>query len=186
MIKKTRTVSISLGVLLVLGSFAVSVMAEDDGGSALKATLLGSTPGQIIGGVNAAGAPWTVAKGHASLNTEGTLKVDISGLILPSTGTTGPVTEVSASLVCGGGGGAVVATTGAVPLTVTGNARIHEKIAVPTACIAPSILVRIAALNGTPLAHPGPFIAATGFTAAQGDSDSKKNGSDDSDDHGDH
>src|SRR6266852_158184 len=174
MTKTVRIVSRTLGVGLVVASLAASAMAEDDGGSALKSTLLGSTPGQIIGGVSAGGAPWTVSKGHANLNTDGSLKVDIKGLVLLSVGTTGPVTEVSASLVCGGGGGVVVATTGAVPLTVTGNAHIHDKVAVPPACIAPAILVRVAAVNGTPLAQPGAFISATGFSAAQTESDSKK------------
>jgi hypothetical protein len=177
MIKTARIVSRTLGVLLVVGSLTVSGMAEDGHGSGFTSTLLGSTPGQIIGGVNAGGAAWTVAKGETTLNTDGTLKLDVRGLILPSLGTTGPVTEVSASLVCGGGGGAVIATTGAVPLTVTGNARIHAKVAVPAACIAPIILVRVAAVNGTPLAQPGPFIAATGFSAGQAESDSKKDDS---------
>jgi hypothetical protein len=177
MTKTARIVSRTLRVLLVLACLAVGAMAEDDGGSALKSTLLGSTPGQIIGGVNAGGLPWTVSKGQTSLNADGSLKVDIKGLVLLSVGTTGPVTEVSASLVCGGGGGAVVATTKAVPLTVTGNAHIHDKIAVPPACIASIILVRVAAVNGTPLAQPGPFIAATGFSAAQAEGDSKKDDS---------
>jgi hypothetical protein len=176
MIKTARIVSRALGVLLVVGSLTVSAMAEDGNGSGFTSTLLGSTPGQIIGGVNAGGAAWTLAKGETTLNTDGSLKLDVRGLVLLSLGTTGPVTEVSASLVCGGGG-AVIATTGAVPLTVTGNARIHAKVAVPAACIAPIILVRVAAVNGTPLAQPGPFIAATGFSAGQAESDSKKDDS---------
>jgi hypothetical protein len=90
---------------------------------------------------------------------------------LPSLGNTGPVTSVSASLVCGGAGGAVVATTDAVPLSHDGNAEIEARISISGACFAPIVLIRAAAFNGNPLAQPGPWIAATGFVSSSPDPD---------------
>lgn len=164
MTKRMRIASKTLGLALVAGCLAVSAVAEDDG-ALLNSRVIGSNPMQTIGGVPSGGAAWVVAKGRTNLNGDGGLNLRLEGLLLQSTGTTGPVTEVSASLVCGGGGGAVVATTAGVPLTPAGNAHIHEKITLPASCIGAVILVRVAAANGTPVAQ-GPFIAATGFTNA--------------------
>ena len=164
MTKLTRIALKTLGLALVAGTLAAGAIAGDDGGL-LNSTLIGSNPLQSIGGVPSGGAAWVVSKGHTTLNGDGSLNLRVEGLLLQSTGTTGPVTEVSASLVCGGSGGTVVATTAAVALTPAGNAHIHDKVTLPASCIGPSILVRVAAANGTPVAQ-GPFIAATGFTNA--------------------
>jgi hypothetical protein len=83
----------------------------------------------------------------------------VRGLILPSTGNTGPVTEVSAGVVCSD---AVAATSVAVPLGKDGNAEIHAKLQVPSPCFGTIVLVRVAGVNGTTLAAPGPWIAVSG------------------------
>jgi hypothetical protein len=164
MTKLTRIAMKTLGLALVAGCLAVSAVAEDDG-ALLNSRVIGSNPLQTIGGVPSGGAAWVVSKGRTILNGDGSLNLRVEGLLLQSNGTTGPVTEVSASLVCGGSGGTVMATTAGVPLTPAGNAHVHEKITLPASCIGPVILVRVAAANGTPVAQ-GPFIAATGFTNA--------------------
>ena len=175
MIQLTRIVLRVLPAVLVAGFLtAGAVMADDDGG--VLSTLIGSSPGQSVGGVPSAGAPWAVSKAHVTLNAGGHLNLAVHGLILPSTGNAGPVSQVSASLVCGGSGGTVVATTAAVPLSTSGDAHIHEKITLPTSCIAPVFLVRAAVVNGTTPAVP-PFIAVSGFSS----SGSKGEGSNDQD-----
>jgi hypothetical protein len=112
--------------------------------------------------VDSAGSPWTVKSGSASLGASGKLRVRVRELILPATGDAGPVTAVSASLVCGGSGGTVQSETASVPLSTKGNANLHGHIAVPSLCFAPVVLVHIAATNGSPIPQPGPWIAATG------------------------
>jgi hypothetical protein len=87
-------------------------------------------------------------------------------LILPNLGNPGPVTNVSASLVCGGSGGTVVATTDPVPLSGDGNAEIEAGITLPDTCFGPIVLVRAAGINGNLLPQAGPWIAATGFTGS--------------------
>ena len=139
--------------------FAVAAMAQP---IHLKSTLAGNNPNIVIGGVESAGSPWTVKSGSASLDASGKLHVRVRDLILPATGDAGPVTAVSASLVCGGRGGTVQSETASVPLSMKGNATLHTHIAVPSLCFAPVVLVHIAATNGNPIPQPGPWIAATG------------------------
>src|SRR5437764_6195003 len=99
--------------------FAVGAMAQP---IQLHSTLAGNNPKIVIGGVESAGSPWTVKNGLASLDATGKLHVRVRDLILPSTGDAGPVTAVSASLVCGGSGGTVQSETAPVPLSMKGNA----------------------------------------------------------------
>ena len=49
---------------------------------------------------------------------------------------------VAASLVCGGSGGTVAASTKAVPLSAAGNAEIEDTLTLPMSCMAPVVLVR--------------------------------------------
>jgi RNA polymerase sigma factor (sigma-70 family) len=65
--------------------------------------------------------------------------------------------SISASLVCGGTGGTVVATTDPVSLSASGDAEIESQISVPSTCFGPVVLVR-AVFNG----NAGPWIAGTG------------------------
>jgi hypothetical protein len=141
---------------LLAGVFVFSALAEE---FLFRSTIIGSNPNTVIGGVPSGGAPWTVRSGSAALDGEGRLHVEVRELILLKLGNPGPVTSVSASLVCGGTGGTVVATTDAVALSAEGNAVIETQIKVPNACFGPVVLVR-AVFGG----NPGPWIAGTGFT----------------------
>ncbi len=156
-----------LGVLSA-GLFAAGAMAQE---FLLRSTIIGSNPNTVIAGVQSGGAPWTVERGSAVLDDDGGLRVEVRDLIVPNLGNPGPVTNVSASLVCGGTGGTVVLTTDAVPLSGDGNAEIVAKIKVPSICFGPIILVRAAGLKGNLLPQPGPWIASTGFTNTSGRKD---------------
>jgi hypothetical protein len=135
---------------------AVRVNAHD---TLFRSTIIGSTPGQIIGGVLSGGAPWQVTKARVSLSKDGELEVVLRGLVLVSTGVS-PVSQIAASLVCGGSGGAVAATTDTFALSTDGNSEIEQQITLPSTCLAPVVIVRAVGANG-----PGAFIAATGFNA---------------------
>jgi len=148
---------------LLAGVFVLSAMAEE---FLFRSTIIGSNPNTVIGGVSSGGAPWTVQRGSAALNDNGLLRVEVRKLILPSLGSPGPVTSVSASLVCGGSGGTVVATTDPVPLSGDGDAEIEAGIKLPDTCFGPIVLVRAAAFNGNPLPQAGPWIAGAGFSSS--------------------
>jgi len=147
--------------------FAVGAMGQP---IQLHSTLAGNNPNIVVGGVESASSPWTVKSGLASLDASGKLHVRVRDLILPATGGAGPVTAISASLVCGGSGGTVQSETASAPLSTKGNANLRGQIAVPALCFAPVVLVHIAGNNGSPGPQPGAWIAATGGmdTSSQG------------------
>jgi len=177
-----------LKAAIVVTVFSTFVMADDggrrgnngqngngnngqNGKDAFSSSIIGSTPGTMVGGVPSGGAPWVVSQGSAQISPNGQLQVEVTGLLLgvgapPNlVGTVGPVQMVAASLVCGGSGGTVVGSTGAVFLNASGRANIEDVVAVPASCLAPSLLIRIfnaAAPAGSQL---GAFIASTGIGA---------------------
>jgi hypothetical protein len=139
------------------------------GNDTFHSTVVGSVPSTTVGGVASGGAPWIVAEGKASISGNGKLGVEIHGLLLTTgapanlVGTTGPVMMVAASLVCGGSGGVVAASTDGVPLSPAGDAQIEATVTVPPTCMAPVILVRAFNNSATPGNQLGPFIALTGI-----------------------
>ena len=151
------------GILTAM--FAVSALADE---FVFFSPVVGSNPGSTIAGVTSGGAPWVVRHGTAVLTDEGRLRVDVRGLILPSTGNTGPVTQVAASVVCSN---AVAATTTAVNLSSNGNAEIHAKVALPSPCLGAAVLIRVAGVNNAPLPAPSAFIAASGLVKDTQDKD---------------
>jgi hypothetical protein len=173
---KRNALSTAVLACLLTAMFAVSALADE---FVFFSPIVGSNPGSTIAGVASGGAPWVVRHGTAILTDEGRLRVDVRGLILPSTGNTGPVTQVSASVVCSN---AVAATTHAVNLTSKGNAEIRAKVALPSPCLGAAILIRVAGANNAPLPAPGPFIAATGLVK---DAQDKDDNDDDNHDHND-
>jgi hypothetical protein len=131
----------------------------------------GSVPGFVVAGVPSGGRPWVIRSGSAKLDADGTLKVEVQGLVFAPgsivggvdvSGTTGPVTHFAASLACAQADGthAVVATTPGFPVTTTGDGEIRTRIAVPASCYAPAVLVRsFSPASGT----AGAWFAADGF-----------------------
>lgn len=133
---------------------------DDNGGgrgnAVLASSLAPSVPTDVaIHGIVPGGVPWVLDRGSVRLDGEGELDLRLRGLIIPSLGTAGPVTTVSASLLCGADT-APAATTGAVPLSSSGNARIEARISVPATCLAPSVVVH-------PNGNTKAYIAVTGW-----------------------
>lgn len=157
-------------IAAVLACTAIADHGSDNrnNNNAFHSSIIGSSPGTSTGGVVSGGAPWVIREGSASIH-EGKLEVEVSGLLLGAgappnlVGTVGPVQMVAASVVCGGSGGTVAATTNAVSLSSLGDAHVESRITLPSPCLAPVVLVRIA----NPGTQPGAFIAATGLSAGQ-------------------
>ena len=152
-------------MLLAVGLLGLNAMADDGNGDRVFAAhLVGSAVGEHVAGVPSGGAPWKVAVGEAIVASNGKVEIIIRGLLISSgTGvnTVGPVTMVNASLVCGD---VVAATTKAVPLSTAGNALIQDTITVPSPCIAPAVLIRVAATT-TGAVTGGPFIAVNALAS---------------------
>jgi len=144
----------------VAGARAAQATHSDDGGR-FFATLvpdLGPKVEPTIGGVAPGGLPWVQKSGHASLSRSGRLQAEVNGLLFgpgaPANlvGTTGPIRQVFASVVCADG---TVVSANAVPFSKRGNAHLTQHITLPAQCVGPIVLIR-ASLDG------GPWIAATG------------------------
>jgi hypothetical protein len=174
--------------LLTIGAitvFSFSAVADDghdnnNNGNSFQSSVIGSLPGAVIGGIPSGGAPWVVKQGQASISGN-RIHVQVQGLLLTTIGTTGTVTMVAATLVCGGSGGAVVPVAVAVtpsPLSSSGNADIDQAVTLPTACFGPVVLVQVFDM---PTAQLSPvFIAVTGLTPS-----AAQNSNEDRSDHGD-
>jgi len=149
---------------------AGTAWADDNNG--LEGRLVGSAVGEHVAGIASGSAPWVVAQGPFNITANGRIQVEIRGLLIadgPAANTVGPVTMVSASLSCND---VVAGSTAAVPLSTAGDASIHDTLTIPATCIAPALLIRIAATTAGPLAN-GPFIAVNVLGAKSGGGDDK-------------
>jgi hypothetical protein len=159
-----KLIGIGLATALMAGALATPAEARDDD-APFVSHVIGSIPGVTIGGVTSGGAQWTVHRGRVTLEDNGRLKVDVFGLLLvtgANAGTTGGIPEVAASLVCGGSGGSVAATSTPVGLGMAGNAEIRDDLVLPATCQGPVVIIRIFRPTVTP--QLGNFIALTGIT----------------------
>jgi hypothetical protein len=101
------------------------------------------TTDPTLHGVAPGGAPWILKRGEVRLKRDGKLDLFVRGLVIPSLGTAGPVTTISASLYCGADSNTTAADTSQqVPISPEGNARIRDtSFSVPPTCLAPVILI---------------------------------------------
>jgi hypothetical protein len=136
-------VLVAIGALVFALSASGSSRDNGNGEALVRSGLAPSVPTDpAFHGIAAAGAPWVLSDSSVRLKASGELDISIDGLILPSLGTAGPVTTVSASLLCGGDANANrAATTGTFPLSQAGDARIEETLSLPAACLAPSFVI---------------------------------------------
>src|SRR5215813_1072112 len=121
----------------------------------------------IVGVITAQGVPnpvsdnissgtfaWSTSSGRASVDlATGVTSFDVEGLVINGTqfsGTAGPITAVTGTLVCNPGTQTEMALdTAMVPLSPNGNARFSGLIpAVPAECANPLFLIRIAVPAG--------------------------------------
>lgn len=117
----------------------------------------------VFHGVSPGSLPWALKQGDVRLERsggDGRLELQVTGLVIPSLGTPGPVTKISASLYCGANSNHRAAdTTQQVPLSRQGDARIDDtSFRVPATCLAPVILVHPNVTGGTKL-----YIALDGW-----------------------
>src|SRR5579859_1752442 len=157
----------SVLLVTVLTGGAVSASTShtannDDGSHVFSSPLvpdLGPTVEPTIGGIAPGGLPWVLDGGHATLTKSGQLEASVDGLLLgpgaPANlvGTTGPITQVFASVVCANG---PVISTNAVTFSKEGDAHINQHVMLPAQCVGPIVLIRAVLGNG-------PWLAASGL-----------------------
>ena len=97
---------------------------------------------------------WTTLGGHASVDlSSGDTSFVVKGLVINGTafsGTPGPITAVTGTLVCNAGAkNESTSDTAPVSLNAQGDARFYGRIAnIPSSCENPLFLLRIANLDG--------------------------------------
>ena len=162
---------------------------QNNNGGMFSSSMLGSLPGATIGGIMSGGVPWTISEGHASISSNGSVQVEVQGLLIAAgapanlVGTVGPVQMVAASVVCGGSGGTVAGSTGGTFFSAGGNAEIQDTVTLPSSCMAPVVLVRIFNPAVAPGGQLGPFIAATGLSTVGNMQPGNNNNDNDGNDH---
>jgi hypothetical protein len=148
-----------LAVLLPLTLCAAAAFAFDNDDSVVRwNSIVGviTAPGvdNPVGSIHAGAGPWSVRSGRARVNlSNGAAFFDVDGLVLNgsnSSGTPGPVTAVTGTLVCNAGSTTpTILDTTSVSLNVHGDAHFSGQIAgIPASCDNPLFLVRIAAPAG--------------------------------------
>ncbi len=132
-------------------AFGLTAPFAAHAGEIIKADLVACPhDGTLLGGVNPCGKIWKLKSGTVQLGSDGKLAVEVKSLVLNDSslppdvnGTADGVSQVVASLVCSGGGSAgVAAQTELVPLSKSGDAKIHATLALPKSCIAPIVIIR--------------------------------------------
>lgn len=148
-----------LAVLIPLALCAAAALAHDYNDTVVRwNSIVGviTAPGvdNLVGGIHAGAGPWSVRSGRARVNlSNGATFFDVDGLVLNgsnSSGTPGPVTTVTGTLVCNPGSTTqTVLDTTAAALNVHGDAHFSGQIAgIPATCDNPLFLVRIAVPAG--------------------------------------
>ena len=94
----------------------------------------------VVNGISGGGQPWSTLSGEASVDLRrGEIEFEVRGLVLAggdTIGTPGPVTAVTATIVCGAG---VTASTPPIPLSAQGDAHFEGEIVVPAACTSSNV-----------------------------------------------
>ena len=118
--------------------------------------------GTTFGDVGSCGKVWKLGSGEAKLEADGKIKVEVKGLVLNDAstgefnGTQDGVTDVVATVICGGN---LAAMAERVPLSnPKGDAKAEAKLAIPAKCEKPVVLLR-EVWEG----KVGGWLAGTGF-----------------------
>jgi hypothetical protein len=137
---RTVRLAVVAGLLVALMAAVPATMA---GGSrkVLDATLAGipsSLAGQSFMGALGGGLPWRLEGGRAKLWADGRLVVEVEGLVFAAGANEGRNTVPTgrALVACEGD---VVAMSGSVPFSSTGDAEVEARVDLPASCLAPVV-----------------------------------------------
>lgn len=144
--KRFTRIVVPAAAALFLSGFHGVASADDDFESPLTACLANKT---AIGDVPSCGKIWKLRAGEAELSENGSLEVEVQGLVLNDAtvgeynGTPDGVDAVAAAVLCNGPDGLkVVAQTEPAPLSKKGDAKIKAKVSLPKGCVGPIIVLR--------------------------------------------
>jgi hypothetical protein len=144
-----KRLTVALVLVLAVGLIA-QASAGDENAKVLEfKTMAGVVPpytGAVnpIRGVAGAGAPWRIDAANGKLRANGDLKIEVTGLVLTSTGLN-PQAAFRAVVNCQSieSGTAVIVNrvTAPFPATPSGDAEFEGNVALPSPCFAPIVFV---------------------------------------------
>ena len=144
--------------LLVIALFAGASSVSADPNTILEFHSMSPVTGPFVGsanpqrGLNGGGLPWMIDSAHGQLQSDGTLEIQVDGLVLandPSVPAalrgTNPVPSFRAVVSCLVASGSSVGTsnvaTGPFPASKAGDAKVETAVMLPRHCVAPEIFV---------------------------------------------
>jgi hypothetical protein len=158
-----KLMAVLAGVVAVAVIAVTAAVSSGDGRTVLKFETMAPVVPPYTGttnsirGVNGGGVPWKLSSAEGRLRADGRLSIDVMGLVLVTTGVNpSPTFRGVVSCLSSDAAGApttVNVSTDPVPATMTGNAEIDAKVALPSPCFAPIVFVT----SGT-----GSWFAVTG------------------------
>ena len=142
-----------LGALSLAGVGSVAVGAQND-------TLIqfDSMTGVAASGVNvvndrgiaAGGAPWVITSGSGTVDHQGNVSVQVTGLVIPLfTPPKNPVGAFSVTVSCLTPDGVMNVTTGPSAANLAGDSTINATVDLPHPCKSPEVFVGLTRSNGT-------------------------------------
>jgi hypothetical protein len=158
-----RRLTVAVIAIMAVGALVFALSASGSGkrgrhGKLFELSLAGSILSDPpIHGVTRGGVPWDLKRGDAKLNRKGEFRLRVRRLVVAGTDNADGVTTITASLFCAPDSNAAPAfTTGPVPLSSRGDARIRQRVSVRARCLAPVVLVH-------PNGNAARYIAASGW-----------------------
>lgn len=140
-----------VGVVLTVGLVAQATAASSAGSpKVLEFDTMAPVIGPYVGtanpirGIVGGGVPWQIDEGRGELRTNGSLEIEVDGLVLVATGTN-PVTQfkviVSCQTIEGSAATTTNVSTGTFPASESGDSKIEATVSLPDPCFAPIVFV---------------------------------------------
>lgn len=141
-----------LGALSLVGVGSVAVGAQND--TLIQFDSMTGVSNAVKGTVNdrgifAGGAPWVITSGTGTVDHQGNVSVQVTGLIIPNPPLGfNPIGSFSATVSCITPDGVMNVTTGPSAASRTGDSTINATVDLPHPCKSPEVFVGFTRPNG--------------------------------------
>ena len=139
-----------IGALTLIGAGTVAVGASESTlieFNSMTGVAVGGTNVQNDRGIFSGGAPWVISSGTGTVDRQGNVSVQVTGLIIPPLGFN-PIGAFSAMVSCITPDGVMNVTTGPFPASKAGDSTINATVDLPHPCKSPEVFVGLTRANG--------------------------------------
>lgn len=127
----------ALAAALAISLLSLGSVAASPGNKLLDANLAGIPAGAaaMFPSVTGGGLPWVLDRGDAKLFADGRIHVRVRGLVLAAGGAIGTNPFPTSRAIVSCNNGADVVMTDLVPYSADGDARVNERVDLPSPCL---------------------------------------------------